>query len=122
MEYVPFPEYDELSPEDKARIVNGCGPGGWKFDVVPDNILGVTIKEPCNRHDFAYYLGRDFDEANRNLLADIVTDIIKHQREQETRIGDIIDDALLRARLSIAIDYFMAVHIGGRKYFGKGDK
>lgn len=117
MDYISFPEYDALSPEEKARIVNGCGPGGWKLDVFPDSLLGVPITEPCNRHDFGYYLGRDKDEADRNLLADSVTEIIKHERA-EHGLGRCVDVALLKARLNLAVDFFIAVHLGGDRYFG----
>lgn len=118
MDFIPFPEYDELTPEDKARIVNGCGPSGWKIKIVPDNILGVSIYEPCCRHDMGYFLGKDKDASDRDLLANIVTEIIKHEREKEG-IEHVVDVALLKARLDIAVDFFIGVHLGGDAYFGK---
>ncbi len=119
MEYIPFPEYDALTAEDKARICNGCGPGGWKVNPIPNNLLGVVVTEPCNRHDMAYHLGQDKDEGDRDLLANMVTDIIQDFRASHGA-GHVVDSALLKARLTLAVDYFIAVFVGGDAYFGKG--
>jgi hypothetical protein len=44
-----------MAPESaKAGVCNGCGPQGFKVDIVPDNILGVDISEACNIHDWMY--------------------------------------------------------------------
>lgn len=118
MKYLPFPEYEELTPEDKARICNGCGPGGWKVNPIPNHIIGVSIVEPCNRHDMAYHLGQDKDEGDRDLLANIVTDIIKDFRAS-SGIHHAADIALLKLRLNIAVNFFIGVFLGGDDYFGK---
>lgn len=48
----------KMAPEStKAMCCNACGPQGWKFDVVPDNILGIDISEACNIHDWMYREG-----------------------------------------------------------------
>lgn len=49
--------YRDALPEVVAQVVNGCGPGGWKFDIIPDTVLGLSIKEACNIHDWDYTVG-----------------------------------------------------------------
>lgn len=71
MELFAPESYWTLSKPFKKVIVNGCGPGGWKFDLVPDTIWGLNVREACDIHDFMYYLGsdnEDKDRADRVLL------------------------------------------------------
>lgn len=49
--------YLDALPEVVARVVNGCGPGGWKVDLIPDTVLGLSIEEACNIHDWDYTEG-----------------------------------------------------------------
>jgi hypothetical protein len=56
--YVPEGYYN-ITSEEKLVICNGCGPGNWKFDIVPDTIYGLSIAEVCNVHDYMYYHGID---------------------------------------------------------------
>lgn len=49
--------YLEASPEVRAAVCNGCGAGGWKFDIIPDNLYGLDISEACNIHDWMYTVG-----------------------------------------------------------------
>ena len=42
------------------RITNGCGPGGWKFDLVPDTIWGLSIKDECNNHDVDWHFAESW--------------------------------------------------------------
>jgi len=63
--------YMTLAPEDRARMVNGCGPGGWKLDIVPDTIYGLDISSACDIHDYMYTVGlelADKEEADRVFL------------------------------------------------------
>lgn len=98
--------YADLTPEDKARICNGCGAGGWKMDIVPDNVLGIDITEPCNIHDYEYYLGIDRVRADCRLLANIMVACETHHPH------------LAPAVLPIANTYFAAVRLLGGEYFG----
>lgn len=76
------PESYINASEDVRRIVaNGCGPGGWKVDLVPDSIIGCNIKPACNIHDWMYALGltlADKAEADRVLLNNILRIIKAH--------------------------------------------
>lgn len=58
----------EMAPEVRKRFVNGCGPDGWKIDLVPDTIWLLSIREACNIHDYMYAVGttyQDKQEADR---------------------------------------------------------
>lgn len=68
--YAPA-SYWQALPSVRAQLTNGCGPAGWKIDLVPDSILGVNISEACNIHDWMYTVGctiANKDEADRVLL------------------------------------------------------
>lgn len=54
--YIPG-SFRNASLEKIGRVCNGCGPGNWKFDIVPDQIWGVNIKFACNIHDWMYHIG-----------------------------------------------------------------
>lgn len=105
-------EYWTLPPELKRSIVNGCGPGNWKLDLVPDNLLGIEIEEPCNIHDFEYWQNIDKDVADARLLANIMIAIKKHH--PTSLIGEIADRALFLVRIREALTYYIAVSIGGQ--------
>lgn len=70
---------DLLAPEswhrahqkDREAACDGCGPKEWKFDLVPDNLLGVPVREACCIHDWEYTVGgseRDRNVADRRFL------------------------------------------------------
>lgn len=63
--------YWELSDSARAEIVNGCGTRGIIGLLVPDTILGLSIKAACNIHDYMYHVGLTIDdkkEADRVFL------------------------------------------------------
>lgn len=101
------PGYADLSPEEKARIVNGCGPGNWKLDLVPDELLGVDIEEPCNVHDYEYWLGKDRAQADARLHANILIACLAQHPHR------------LPLLIPLANAYFLAVHEGGASHFGR---
>ncbi len=107
--YLAPPEYFTLSPGTKARICNGCGPDGWRFDLVPDELLGVDISEPCNIHDYEYWLGNDRVMADVRLLANILTACIEQHPGR------------LPLLIPLANVYFLAVREAGARHFGRPD-
>ena len=101
-------EFWSAPPELLARVCNGCGPGNWKIDLVPDKLLGLNISEPCNIHDFDYYLGVDKEAADERFLDNLISTI---------RAAD--NDLLLPLRLQQAACFYVAVKRCGAAFFGK---
>lgn len=101
--------------EELAMIVNGCGPGGWKFDLVPDTIYGLSIRAICNVHDWMYYWGESEQD---KVFADQL--FLRNLRVYITKNSSWI---LRGLRLSRATKYFEAVeHLGSRAFWsGKED-
>lgn len=52
----------EKDPEELARIAGGCGPGGLGDWLVPDRLLGLSIRPACHIHDFQYHFGHTYDD------------------------------------------------------------
>lgn len=109
--------YVWATPEIRAMVANGCGPGGWKIDLIPDTIWGLSITEACNIHDWMYTTGEtlaDKEEADRVFLNNIL------------RLIDAADSIWLLRKLRRirAREYFEAVsHFGGPAFWdGKNDK
>ena len=46
--------------EEFKRITNGCGPSGWKIDIVPDTIYGLSIRDECNGHDVDWHFAESW--------------------------------------------------------------
>lgn len=70
-----------LSDEKLAGIVNGCGPGSQKVDLVPDSILGIDFFPACLIHDAMYHFGVDREDkgqADRMFLFNLITLVDKH--------------------------------------------
>ena len=70
-----------LSAKDVAKISNGCGPGNWKLDLVPDKILGVDLTNACDKHDVCYYYGvteEDKRLSDRLLLYNCLYDVDRY--------------------------------------------
>jgi len=104
------PEFWSLSPAAREEICNGCGPGGWKGMLVPDNLLGCDINECCDIHDYEYAVGTTEEE---RLIADL--------RFLENMMICIENDhtelTLTITRRELALGYFMAVRGHGARYF-----
>ena len=104
------PEYWNLTPEAKEEMTNGCGPGGWKGMLIPDNLLGADITGPCCIHDYRYLTGATEED---RLAADLefhtnMLIVIEAERN---------DDLLTEARRELALRYYAAVRDHGRTYF-----
>jgi len=100
--------YNNASDAERASQSNGCGPGGWKFDVVPDNLLGVDVVAACNIHDWMYGEGGGEDDrewADRIFLMNM------------KRLVRAAGGPLLPARLCLAWWYWRGVVKLGRPAF-----
>jgi len=97
---------------------NGCGPGGWKIDLVPDDILGANVGAPdgpCCIHDWDY--GDGDSEAERKA-ADA-----RFHRNLQRVVRAYGGPAHLRwARLCAAWWYWRAVLRAGRAAFDRAQK
>ena len=68
--YAP-PAFITATATVRELVTNGCGPGGWKVDLVPDTIYGLDVSPACNIHDWMYAAGQnvaDKDAADRVML------------------------------------------------------
>jgi hypothetical protein len=103
----------------KARG-NGCGPQGWKVDLVPDSVYGCYIGEACYIHDLQYDEGqtiKDKNEADRTLR----NNIIRLIRARTTTWA--AKRFLLKFRLAAAQVYYEAVqHFAGPAFWDKNKK
>lgn len=107
-------EFWKLLPAAIAEISHGCGPGsGWKEDLIPDSILGVSILPACIVHDCEYFLGmtaQDKELADINFLENML-----HIVAAESRFF-----AMKWIRRRIVFDYYSAVVDGGAEAFWEG--
>jgi hypothetical protein len=110
--YAPA-EYWGLTPEQRADITNGCGPGRFGSRVISDSLWGLDITEACNIHDFSYHIGwtiADKASADRAFLNNMLR---------------IIDAAggwwpIVALRRHAAVTYYRAVADFGGPAFWKG--
>jgi hypothetical protein len=110
--YAP-PSYIQATPEERKRVVNGCGPGGWLRLLVPETMYGLDVSEACNIHDWMYVTGltiEDKDTADRVFLNNLL------------RIIDANTSwwLLRRLRYRRARTYYNAVHDFGGPAFWHG--
>jgi len=106
-------EYWTLPENEKGKIVNGCGPCGWKSNFIPDHILWISIIEACNIHDYMYLVGaveEDREEADRVLFNNMM----------RTIEGTPQNWFLRRWRRRLALEYYQQVRDFGGVYFWRG--
>lgn len=72
--YAP-PAFVTAPASVRKLVANGCGPGGWKVDLVPDTIYGLDVAPACDIHDWMYAAGAieaDREEADRVLINNLL--------------------------------------------------
>ena len=110
--------YLRATPEVIAMFVNGCGPGGWKFDLIPDTMLGLSVTEACNIHDWDYTEGKtqaDKEAADERFLANC--------RALIDNAPGIINRLLRYHRRLRALEYYEAVkHFGDEAFWAGKDR
>lgn len=65
------PEFWKLTSKQRNKITNGCGPGNWRVDFVPDVLFGLPIHTCCDIHDYMYSVGNTIEDkksADRTFL------------------------------------------------------
>lgn len=110
LELIAPESYKRATPEELAKHVNGCGPAGWRIDLVPDSLLGLEIGECCRIHDWLYYIGG-------GEQARLEADIILYQN----LVGLILQAGgpLRPFRMAAAATFYIAVRERGAEFFGK---
>ena len=106
--------YIKADDAERDLIANGCGPAGWRVDVVPDSIFFLSIKEACRIHDWDYQHGKtwaDKKAADKRFL-DNIHALINAKRNQWRWVK--------RKRRKLARVYYLAVKYGGGNAFKKG--
>jgi hypothetical protein len=63
------PGYDKLTQEEKKEICNGVGPKGLIGDLIPETILGLSVTEEANIHDYGCYIARTLGD---KIVADCI--------------------------------------------------
>jgi hypothetical protein len=107
--------YREASPEVRDQIINGCGPGGWKLDLISDTIWGLDISEACNIHDWMYTMGRTaFDKRH--------ADAVFYENLLLLINAEPSNWFMKGLRLRRAKNYYEAVACFGHPAFWKGKK
>ncbi len=86
-------EYQELTPEQKKEICNGCGAKGGI--PVPNTMYGLDLSEPCQIHDFRYYDGETWKD---KIFADT---------EFESNIDIIIEWAFTQTEIEYKDSWYM---------------
>lgn len=89
-------EYWNLSQEEKAKIVNQCGPDGPLNKLIPDHLLGLKISSECDVHDFMFSKAnnqKDFEVADKTFLHNLDRKI---ERDSKTAIWRIFRKGLAR--------------------------
>lgn len=102
-------KYEDLTPENKKEICNGCG-GKGGFVKPPHRIF---FKTSCNHHDYGYWRGctaPDRKQADQMLYKKMIEDC--------STIGMV---SWLRYRPWCWL-YYQAVRMFGAKFFYFGDK
>jgi len=101
--------YKDATPKQRKVVCNGCCPGSWKWDCIPDYIWGVCITSACDIHDWRFHEGGWEDEfkiANNEFLQNIYYSL-------ELNLNWMLPFAKFRARFW----YFRMVKKYGRKHF-----
>ena len=111
--YVPL-GFALMPKEARKELFNGCGPAGWKYDIIPDNILGVFIGDCCDCHDYGYEFGTTKEEKDFSdmlLLRNMIRRVNRKSANFFTRF----------IRRTIALRYYDAVYEAGKSSFNAGD-
>lgn len=100
-------------------LSGGCGPEGWKVDLVPDSLLGLDIRDCCRIHDGMYSLGDDGtgltgSENHRGICDNVFLNnmlrVIRHKPDQWGWVRDL--------RIWLARRYYRVVaDCGGPAYW-----
>jgi len=116
--FAPKELYWNLQEEQRKTLSNGCGPGNWKIDLVPDSLMGCDFSISCDIHDIMYHYGIDEEDkriSDRTFLFNLLFDVDNHCKTNN--ILDRTERILLR---EAAFTYYRAVSDAGHSAFWEG--
>lgn len=101
--------YTAADRADIERVTNGCGPGGWRVDLIPDHLGDVDISEPCRIHDWEYSFGGSEED---RLKADV--------RLYVNVAGNVLlnDSYAVPLQMAAAVIFYRAVREAGAAFWG----
>lgn len=102
------PRFVDLTPKQKRKICNGCGPMGWGW-LVPE----FCFHEAGNRHDFGYWMGGGWTDKLRADLRFLADCLLASLRQPKKRFPWLA---------GLSFIYFFAVLFGGRRAFTWGKR
>ena len=111
MLYAIHTAYSMADPGLVATIANGCGPGDWKIDLIPDHLGDVDLTDCCNQHDVLYHIGGT--EADRKLA-----DVLLYANIASAVL--MAGGPMVPLRMAAAAMYYKAVRSCGSQFFGRG--
>lgn len=97
---------------------NGCGTGGWKGELIPDTIWGLSVTAACNIHDWMYAEGiteDDRGEADATFLANLLALV------EEAARASIVARLIAPFRRRRCLLYFEAVREFGATPFRQAE-
>lgn len=102
--------YLQASRAEIEARTNGCGPEGWRGDIVADldSLAGLDISDPCRVHDWMYGEGGSDDD---RLTADIM--LYLNIAALVLRAGG----PLAPVRMAGAAAMYLAVRAGGAAHW-----
>lgn len=110
--------FKSATPEERAKVCNGCGSAKAKFDFVPDTAWGMSITASCDIHDWQYNYGRtieDKEEADREYRNNML-----RQADEAcfTKGGGFFQRWLKRRRYARINFYYISVkNFGGPSFW-----
>lgn len=107
--YAVHAAYAMADPDMISKVGNGCGPGDWKLDLIPDHLGNVDLTDACLQHDVLYHLGGT--EADRKLA-----DVLLYTNIAASIL--ISGGPMVPLRMAAAIMYYRAVRSCGAQFFG----
>ena len=86
------PEFVNLDAEAKAKFLAApCGPGkGIVSWVIPEDLFGLDVREPCGVHDFMYSKGKtkaDKIKADETFLHNLLCLVIEGKERTASRFS-----------------------------------
>jgi len=102
--------FNELTPEEKAKICNGAGASSdWRSALIPNTLWGLDCTQVFDLHDYAYHVGRTYEDKCRADISMLINLI---------RFINFNGGWLAVPRRYRAVTYYDAVHeLGDDAFF-----